>query len=56
MCGFKISEHDQNSITSDTSEWSVRECSKDDGFTDAFGEMFFSPSGNSSKVTLNTYN
>ena len=30
--------------------WCVSKCSIENGITDAYGEMFFSPSGNSSKV------
>ena len=50
MCGLKVSDHDKDSIVDESTEWSVQKCTKDYGYTDAFGEMYFSPSGNSSKV------
>ena len=58
MCGMKITDHDHETGHDDHDdhnihnfdEWHVSTNSIDHGITDAYGEMFFSPSGNSSKV------
>ena len=51
-----MSDHDEHTeYSEDARDWSVKNCTIEDGLTNAFGEMFFSPSGNSSRVCFTNF-